>query len=564
MDGKPGNKKLLEQFIADGIEYIFGNPGTVEQGFLNELVNYPELKYIMTLQETIAVMTADGYARSTKKPAVVQLHSSPGIGNAVGAVYQAYRGHAPLVIIGGDAGIKFMNMDAQMAADLTGIMKPVTKYTTMALDKDSVLRTVRRAIKIASTPPMGPVYVCLPADVLDAVNTESVFPSVRISKATVPSKSAVQEIADALIMSENPVFFIGDGVSYGGAEQELQKLAELLGAEVYGADCGELNMDNSHPCWRGMTGHMFGFASLPVTQKGDVNLILGTYMLPEVFPELGDVFAPDSKVIHIDHNDYEIGKNHRVDIAVSADIKLTLELLIKAVKKASDKNKARFEKRFKALSKLSAKERKDRLASFKPGAELKMHEFAKALADKLPDDAVIFDEALTSSPELTAFAVPKLPGSYFQTRGGSLGVGFPGAIGAKVAQPEKTVIGFSGDGGSLYTIQALWTAAHHGINAKFVVCNNMSYKLLKLNISQYWKEHPDAFGNFPECFSIHEPAVDFVSVAKGFGVDALRVEKSEDVRKAVDMMLKSDGPFLIDLAIETDHKSYQAGCHCGQ
>lgn len=193
-----------------------------------------------------------------------------------------------------------------------------------------------------------------------------------------------------------------------------------------------------------------------------------------------------------------------------------------------------------------------------------MHEFAKVLAEKLPADAVIFDEALTSSPELTAFVVPKERGSYFQTRGGSLGVGFPGAIGAKTAEPDKTVIGFSGDGGSLYTIQALWTAAHHKINAKFVVCNNMSYKLLKLNISQYWKEHPDVKGVFPECFSIHEPAVDFVSVAKGFGVKAIRLEDRSKIAEAVDTMLGTDEPFLIELVLETDHNDHQAGCHCGQ
>jgi len=133
MTAKNGHSAILEQFLADGMDHMFGNPGTVEQGFLDALRNYPQLKYILTLQESIAVLAADGYARATQKPTLVQLHSSPGIGNGVGALYQAKRGHSPLVVIGGDAGIKYQPMDAQMAADLVAIMEPVTKWSTMVV-----------------------------------------------------------------------------------------------------------------------------------------------------------------------------------------------------------------------------------------------------------------------------------------------------------------------------------------------------------------------------------------------------------------------------------------------
>src|SRR3954451_15275932 len=177
MANKTGRFAIIEQFLADGLHYMFGNPGTVEQGFLDALWDYPEIKYILTLQETIAVMAADGYARATKRPTLVQIHSTPGLGNAIGALYQAYRGHAPLVVIGGDSGIKYQAMDAQMAGDLVGIAKPVTKWATMVQEPQSLLRLLRRAIKIAATPPMGPVYVCLPQDVLDAPTTETVFPT---------------------------------------------------------------------------------------------------------------------------------------------------------------------------------------------------------------------------------------------------------------------------------------------------------------------------------------------------------------------------------------------------
>ena len=171
MNAKTGRFAIVEQFLADGMNHMFGNPGTVEQGFLDALWDYPNMKYILTLQESIAVLMADGYARATKRPTLVQLHSTPGVGNAIGALYQAKRGHSPLVVVGGDAGVKYLGMDAQMAGDLVAFAEPVTKWSTLVADPSSLLRTLRRAVKIAATPPMGPVYVCLPMDVLDAMIT---------------------------------------------------------------------------------------------------------------------------------------------------------------------------------------------------------------------------------------------------------------------------------------------------------------------------------------------------------------------------------------------------------
>ena len=260
---RDGNHKIIEQFLADGLNHMFGNPGTVEQGFLDAVGDYPAMKYILTLQESIAVMMADGYARATQKPTLVQLHSSPGIGNAVGALYQAKRGHSPLVVIGADAGLQYMNMDAQMANDLVAMMAPVTKYSTVVLSPKSLLRTLRRAIKIAATPPMGTVYVCLPMDVLDALNDEEVVPTSLPSTRVLPAPALIDEAARYLLAAETPVIFAGDGVAYSQANDELVQVAELLGAEVYGVDFGDTFIDTTHPLYKGTTGHMFGDFSLP-------------------------------------------------------------------------------------------------------------------------------------------------------------------------------------------------------------------------------------------------------------------------------------------------------------
>jgi len=520
------------------------------------------------MQESIAVLTADGYARSTKKPTLVQLHSAPGIGNAVGALYQAKRGHAPLVVIGGDAGQKYMNMDAQMANDLVAMMEPVTKYSTMVLDSRSLLRTLRRAIKIAATPPMGPVYICLPQDILDEINEEEVFPTSIPSTRVVPDPELINQTADMLLNAENPMIYIGDGVSYSGATDELTKVAELIGAEVYGSDVGDLNMDTTHPCYQGTTGHMFGSHSLPILQKGDVNLVVGTYMVPEVFPELGDIYKPGAKVIHFDLNSYEIAKNHRVDLGVVSDPKLSLNALAVALEgKITDSQKMRAKSKMEGLAdaKESARNReieKDRENRGK--TPMYMSEFAEALAERVPKDMIMFDEALTNFPPLVRYMPPKLPGHYFVTRGGSLGVGIPGAIGAKIANPDKTVIGFTGDGGSMYTIQALWSAARHNTGAKFVICNNGSYRLLQMNVDAYWKEIGVEQHEFPLCFDLSKPAIDFAALAKSLGVDAVRVEKPEEIAPAIEKMLADNKAFLIDLVLEGDIHPELIGVKCGQ
>lgn len=569
MTQKPGRFKIIEQFLADGMNVMFGNPGTVEQGFLDALADYPAMRYVLTLQESVAVLAADGYARATQRPTLVQLHSSPGIGNAIGAVYQAKRGHSPLVIIGGDAGLRYMNTESQMYGDLVAFMEPVTKWSTMVLEPANLLRVLRRAAKVAGTPPMGPVYVCIPADVLDFVNEEAVFPALIPSTRVQPEASFLQQAASVLADGAKPMIYVGDGVAYSHAQAELERVAELLGAEVWEADSGEVNMRYDHPLYQGMTGHMFGSASLPLMQRGDANLVVGTYVLPEVFPHLGDIWAPGAKVVHIDLNAYEIGKNHRVDLAVVADPKLSLALLADALAKGmTAEQRAVATARTAEIGAAKAAKRAAQIEADQAAAEkvpLSMAPFMAELVRQLPgENVVIFDEALTSSPAVVRYWPPQRTGEYFLTRGGSLGIGFPGAIGAKLANPGKTVIGFSGDGGSMYTIQALWTAARHNIDVKFVVCNNGSYRLLQLNIDQYWKDQGVPKHDFPLSFDLSSPPLHFVDLAKGMSVPGIRVETPEQIAPAIQQMLATPGPFLLDLVLEGDTHPERIGATCGQ
>ena len=559
MTAKTGRFAMIEQFMADGITHMFGNPGTVEQGFLDSLSEYPDVQYILALQEAVVVGIADGYARATRKPTIVQLHSGVGLGNGIGMMYQAKRGHAPLVVVAGESGIRYDAMEAQMWADLVDMAAPVVKWSTRVVDPGSLLRVLRRAMKEAATPPMGPVFVSLPMDVLDAPNDEEIVPTSFLDSRTVPERQEVDRAAKHLVGASRPMIIAGDGVSFSDAQPELTRLAELWGAEVWGADWSEVNMDHTHPQFRGMLGHMFGDHSQAITSPADAVLICGTYVFPEVFPELSGVFGPGVPVIHVDLDAHEIAKNFPVTMGFVADPKPTLAALADALEgMMDDGQKAAAGQRAQEMGAAKAAEleaAKARDRSFHDSLPLHASLFAEELARQLPADAIIFDEALTTSPDLTRYLTPTTPGRYYLTRGGSLGVGIPGAVGLKIANPDKQVWGFTGDGGSMYTYQALWTAARYNVAAKLVVCNNGSYELLKLNIEEYWKERDIPEHGFPLGFSLAEPPIQFADLARALGVAAVRVETVDQIAPAITQALEHDGPFLIDLVIASQVES---------
>lgn len=539
MAARPGKVAIFEQFLADGITRMFGNPGTVEQGFLDALEGVPGFEYVLALQETCAIGIADGFARASAGPALVQLHSGVGLGNGIGMLYQAKRGHSPLVVIAGEAGVQYESMDAQMAADLVAMARPVTKYATRVTHPDSVLRVLRRAVKTAMTPPRGPVFVALPMDVLDAPNTEPVVRSTLPSRSAVPVPEELDRAADILAGAERPLILMGDGVSVAGAQAELTRVAELCDAPVWGVDSSELNMDTNHPLYRGNLGHMFGNSSAAkineVCGGADVVLIVGTYVFPEVFPCLTSPFADGARIVHIDLDDYEIGKNFPVDLALVADPLPTLDALADHI-----------------AVRLGGEPRRTGTGRAGPEPELRgdsplIEHFAAELRNQVGDHLLVFDEALTASPGLVKHIRPSRPGTYFATRGGSLGVGIPGAIGAKVARPDAEVVGFTGDGGSMYTIQSLWTATRYDIGAKFVICDNRRYGLLDDNIDEYWRERGIDRHGYPSGFDLSRPEIGFVELARSLGVEGMRVEKPADVEPAVRRMVSQSGPFLIDL-----------------
>jgi thiamine pyrophosphate-dependent acetolactate synthase large subunit-like protein len=553
-----GHRRLLEQLRADGVRYLFGNPGSSEEGLLDEITRFPDIDYVMGLQEAAVVCTADGYAQATGKPAVVLLHSGVGLGNAVGSLYHALHRQTPMVVMAGEAGVAYDALEAHMSVNLVDIAKPVTKYATRATDPKSLVRLLRRCIKVASTAPRGPVFLAVPQDVLDQLNDEVVVPTVVLDTRVAPDRAAVDEAARLLARARNPVILAGDGVAASGAVDELVRLAEAWGAPVWGAMASEVIFPWTHPLYAGLTGHMFGTDSAAVVAEADAVVVCGTYLFPDVFPLTASPIHPDATVVHIDLDPYAIAKNHPVTVGMVGDPKLTLSALTDALAAATtDAQRAGAAQRAQQHGDAHAQARAQARARDEERAEeipLRMSAVAARMAELLPADAILFDEALTNSPELTRWLTPSTPGEFFQTPGGTLGVGIPGAVGAKLAHPDRTVVGFTGDGGGMYTYQALWTAAHHRIGAKFVVCNNSSYRLLKQNLVRYWQDADGAGASreFPPFFDVHEPAIDFVALAGALGVPAIQVSKPGDVESSVRAMLDHDGPFLLEVMLDRD------------
>lgn len=533
-----GKQALLRQMRADGISYIFGNPGTVEQGLLDELQEFPDIEYITCLHESVAAAAADGFARKTKQPGVIQLHSGVGLGNGIGMLYQSLRGHTPLIVIAGEAGIQYDAMNAQMACDLVEMARPVTKYAARAVHPDSVLRLWRRAYKEAMTPPMGPVFLCLPMDILDAANEEEIRASILPDTYVSPSPQKINAIAEALSEARRPMLLIGDGVDEADAAAEIEHCVALLGAPVCGVNTSCINISQTSPYYKGDLGHMFGSNSKKTVQEADVILMVGTYAFPEVFPELKNPYRPDAKIFHIDLNSWEIAKNHPVTLGLWAHPKAAMTML---------------NARLESMALPGSIARTAALLAPKPAHQYPnpvTASFFQTLQPQITEHTILFDEALTASPDVTAALPRTKPGTFFQTRGGSLGVGIPGGLGIQLACPDESVLVFTGDGGSMYTIQALHTIARYQIPVKIVICNNGRYGLLDDNLAVYRREKGIPSHAQPDCFSL-APAIDFVTLAASFGIRGMKADTPEQAREAALSMISSEDAFLVELCTKT-------------
>jgi len=544
---------LLRQLICDGMNVVFGNPGSTEENFLEAVGENTDITYIMGLQEASVAAMADGWARVSRKPAVCQIHSAVGLGNAMGVLYEAQRSHTPMIMFAGEPPVELQAFDGFLAGDLAKIAMPLTKWSARVTPGRQLLRMLRRAIKVAATPPYGPVFLALPMDVLDELVDEAdIIPTSLIIPPASCSQSDAEEIARKLIEAKTPMLIVGDGVSEAGARDVLHELADLLAIPTWGMEFNELCMSFRDPMFMGLIGHSFGSNTRSITMDADVLLAIGTPVFPELFPSVENYFQKDAVLMQIDRDPWEIAKNFPVYLGVQADPKGSIELIIKAIRKMqpsyTDAVKSR---RIRVIAENAAAflKNKQTLEAIQDTPEfMSPNTMMRTLVNEMPEDAMIYDEALTSTGALLHQLQPDKDGSYILARGGCIGVGWPGAVGAAVAERGRTVIAPSGDGSALFALQTLWTAVNHRLKVVFIVCNNGAYRILKINLLHYQKSAGEKPGPFP-FMDLDEPRIDFARLAEGFGMKALRAKNPDQLRTALREAFTMDGPMLIDVML---------------
>ena len=545
-----GKRALLEQLVADGVRYIFGNPGTTEQAFMDLLQDYPQIEFILCLHESVAVSMADAYARATRKPAFVQLHIAPGLGNAGGMLFNALASHTSLVVYVGQGASSAMLQEPLLSHNLVAMAEPVTKWAYEVNHAADVAQAVRRAFKVADEIPQGPVVLSIPLDVMDDEGPCAIRPTSYTRWRAHPDPAALDEAADLLATSRRPLLLIGDGVALSDGQAELGALAELLGAPIYSGYSSEVNVANDHPLMCGALPNTSATAPSFTTgllARHDVVLAVGTPLFRFVFPTPESLVPEGTTVIQIDLDSWEIGKNLPGVLGIQGDCRAALQGLLDRLESRPPAGAA------ERVEKIAAEQRQKREQALVNDRKrwdetpISLPRLMGELADVLPDDAVIFDEAMTSRTVLARYVTPR-PGYYFRARGGGIGPGMPGTVGVKLALPDRPVVGVVADGASMYTNTALWTAAHHKIPVTWVVCNNASYRILKENVMDYLG--PNHVEREFVALDLTDPPLRFDRIAESLGVHGRRVERPEELRPALEEALALGAPALVDVAIE--------------
>ncbi len=550
-----GKRALLEQLIADNVCHIFGNPGTTEQGFMDILQDYPAVEYMLALHEGVAVSMADAYARLTRRPAFVELHIAPGLGNALGMMHNARIGKTPLVVYAGQSPSDVLLQEPHLSGPLVDMARPIAKWSAQVEHAHDIPRALRRAFKIAAEPPQGPVFLALPMDVLDAEAEMDIAPTTYTNWRVRPNAAGLAQIADQLVNARRPMLMVGDSVALSEAQAEVARVAEQVGAPIFECYASEFNVPMCHPLNLGGVDFVSPKAIRAVLAECDVLFVVGAPVFQLIFPEADKpVLRPETRLLQLDCFSHEIGKNVRPDVALLGDPKaglselselLTERLTGAAGEAAAERRKAAEAHVAQVHERYWASARKNWDAQPIAGPRL-MHELKQAL----PENALVFAEGVTNGKHVEMAVAPERPGQLVKVRGGGIGPGLPGALGAALARPDQKVVGVCSDGAAMYSVSALWTAAHHRIPVTYVMLSNRAYRILKLNMLEYLG--PAAGGREFVAMDLQDPELRFDRMAEAMGVPARRVERPEDLAPVLrEAIAHRGGPFLVDVVLES-------------
>jgi benzoylformate decarboxylase len=549
-----GKQVLMESLIAHDVGFIFGNPGTTESPIIDSLGDYPQLHYITALHEGVALGAASYYAQATGKTGVVNLHVAPGLGNALGMLYNALKANSPLLVTAGQQDTRLRLRDPLLGHDLVAMAAPLTKWSVQAERAHELPLLLHRAFKVAHDPPAGPVFVALPIDVLEQETEMEPVPAGSLYRSGPADPVGIEKAAALLLERERPVIVIGDGIARSRAGDEVLALAEALGAPIW---CEGVHMHAALPSKHTNFRLSLPFDSASIRKaldEADAVLLIGGPFFEELWFSPGVPFPSQAVLIQVEESPGLLAYKQGVHVGLVGQMKAVLHGLRVAVEGGASarfrEGAARRNQALRALKDEEFARQRSRAEKRWNRVPISLSRCMAEIEAALPENAVVVDESITASLDLERTLSVRGPGSYYGARGGGIGQALPGALGVKLAHPDRPVVALSGDGSAMYSIQALWTAAHHDLDILFVILNNGEYRILKHNIETYRQRfgvRPDR--TYPP-MNLRPPDLDFLDLAKGLGVEGVRVTAPDDLRPALTRALSTHRPYLLDVLVE--------------
>ena len=547
---RTGAQILLESLKREGVNVLFGYPGGAIIDMYDELPLHPELKHVLVRHEQGAVHAADGYARASGKVGVCLVTSGPGATNTVTGIATAYCDSIPLVVLTGQVPTNLIGNDAFQEVDIVGITRPCTKHNFLVKDITRLAQTLREAFFLARSGRPGPVLVDLPKDVMQA-STEFVWPedvSMRSYNPTYkPNLNQLRRSAEEISKARRPMLLAGGGVILSNGSQALRELAQTLHLPVAYTLMGLGAFPATDPLSLGMVGMHGTYAANMSINHTDLLICVGARFDDRVTGKL-DAFAPSARIVHIDIDPTSIRKNVEVDVPVVGDCRLALEGILE-ICKAKMGDRDWLEEHTEWLSTVAGWKKDHPLCYSDEGTAIKPQKVVETLFELTKGDAILTTEVGQNQMWTAQFYNFTEPRTLLTSGGlGTMGYGFPAAIGAQMAFPDKKVITVAGDGSLQMNIQELATVVQQRLPIKVVILNN-GY----LGMVRQWQE---LFFNHNYSSTNMEAQPDFVKLAEAYGAEGYRITTREELLPMLKTALASPNPAFIDVRVEREENVY--------
>ena len=544
-----GREAFLALLESEGVSHLFGNPGTTELPIMAALPDRPAIRYVMALQEALVVAMADGYSRASGDLSACNVHVAPGLGNAMGSLYNAKWMGSPILLTAGQQEQGHGLTEPMLYDPLVPIAQPLVKWAVEVTRLQDLPRVVHRAAKIAMTPPTGPVFISLPGDILNEQDAIELGLPTRVDTAGRPNDAALERLAQRLLAAQRPVIVAGHEIATSGALEEAAAVADLLGAAVYQQTvCDGAHFLSEHPAFMGaLTRDQRNVRD--TLSPHDLMFCIGSDVLRMSVYSALDPMPEGMTVVQVGLRDWEMGKNYAAEIALRADVKETLAALAPVLERKRDgTGAANAVATVAALadSNWSAKREaaRERALSGIGTSPMRPDLAMLRIVEALPGDAVIVEEGILSARALPALYPFRDAKAFFGLGSGGIGFAMAGAVGVQLALPDRPVVAVVGDGSAMYSIQALWTAANAKLPITYVIANNGGYRIIKERLKSFHGVERYTGMEFKD------PPIDFVGLARAMGATAMQITDPDDIGPAIAESTGRSGPTLLDVVVD--------------